>query len=165
MIDNKKRKFQAKIERIRSCLSVNNKLITEDRKLILNYSIVDLVTKLREGDLDPVSVLEAYQVILNFLMSIYLNGSERFTRHHKHLLFFTIRHKQSFLQRKLIALLIFVRRVELLLRKLNWYRKKKGDLSTACQYPSKNAFTSKDMIILMALQKRLISQPNVMGLL
>ena len=52
---------------------MNNKLITEDRKLILNYSIVDLVTKLREGDLDPVSVLEAYQVILNFLMSIYLN--------------------------------------------------------------------------------------------
>ena len=76
MIDNKKRKFQAKIERIRSCLSVNNKLITEDRKLILNYSIVDLVTKLREGDLDPVSVLEAYQVILNFLMSIYLNQKD-----------------------------------------------------------------------------------------
>ena len=72
MIDNKKRKFQAKIERIRSCLSVNNKLITEDRKLILNYSIVDLITKLREGDLDPVSVLEAYQVVLHFLISIYL---------------------------------------------------------------------------------------------
>ena len=73
MIENKKRKFQAKVERIRSRLSVNNKLITEDRKLILNYSIVDLVTKLREGDLDPVSVLEAYQVIRNFFMSIYLN--------------------------------------------------------------------------------------------
>ena len=73
MIENKKRKFQAKVERIRSRLSVNNKLITEDRKLILNYSIVDLITKLREGDLDPVSVLEAYQVNLNFLTSIYLN--------------------------------------------------------------------------------------------
>ena len=79
MIENKKRKFQAKVERIRSRLSVNNKLITEDRKLILNYSIVDLVTKLREGDLDPVSVLEAYQVILNFLMSIYLNQKDSLT--------------------------------------------------------------------------------------
>ena len=73
MIENKKRKFQAKIERIRSRLSVNDQLITEDRKLILGYSIIDLVKKLREGDLDPVSVLEAYQVILNFLMSICLN--------------------------------------------------------------------------------------------
>ena len=72
MIENKRRKFQAKIERIRSRLSVNDKLITEDRKLILGYSIIDLVTKLREGDLDPVSVLEAYQVILHFLISIYL---------------------------------------------------------------------------------------------
>ena len=72
LIENKRRKFQAKIERIRSQLNVNDQLITEDRKLILGYSIIDLVTKLREGDLDPVSVLEAYQVVLHFLVSIYL---------------------------------------------------------------------------------------------
>ena len=48
---------------MRKRLSENNKLITEDRKLILSYPILDLVTKLREGDLDPLSVLEAYQVI------------------------------------------------------------------------------------------------------
>ena len=72
MIENKRRKFQAKIERIRSRLSVNDQLMTEERKLILSYSIIDLVIKLREGDLDPVSVLEAYQVVLHFLISIYL---------------------------------------------------------------------------------------------
>ena len=72
MIENKRRNFQAKIERIRSRLSVNDQLMTEERKLILSYSIIDLVTKLRERDLDPVSVLEAYQVILHFLISIYL---------------------------------------------------------------------------------------------
>ena len=62
----KKAKYHKKVDKIRTRLSVNNELITEDRKRILSYQIVDLVTKLREGDLDPVSVLEAYQVISNF---------------------------------------------------------------------------------------------------
>ena len=73
----KKAKYHKKVDKIRTRLSVNNELITEDRKRILSYQIVDLVTKLREGDLDPVSVLEAYQVISNFfyfsISSIYIN--------------------------------------------------------------------------------------------
>ena len=47
---------------MRRHLSANNTLITEERKLILSYPILELVRKLRDGDLDPVSVLEAYQV-------------------------------------------------------------------------------------------------------
>ena len=43
-------------------LSANSTLITEERKHILSYPILELVRKLRDGDLDPVSVLEAYQV-------------------------------------------------------------------------------------------------------
>ena len=47
---------------MRKHLGANNTLITEERTRILSYPILELVKKLRDGDLDPVAVLEAYQV-------------------------------------------------------------------------------------------------------
>ena len=76
LIEEKKSRFRTKIEKMRKHLSVNNTLITEERKLILSYPILELVEKLRDGDLDPVTVLEAYQVTFNrslksfFLISV-----------------------------------------------------------------------------------------------
>ena len=62
LIEEKKSRFRTKIEKMRKHLSVNNVLITEERKRILSYPILELVKNLRDGDLDPVIVLEAYQV-------------------------------------------------------------------------------------------------------
>ena len=43
-------------------LGVDGELLTRERKLILSYPILDLQRKLKEGDLTPIDVLEAYQV-------------------------------------------------------------------------------------------------------
>ena len=40
-----------------------NSLISEERQTILSYQICELAGKLRTGKLDPVQVLQAYQVV------------------------------------------------------------------------------------------------------
>ena len=47
---------------MRKELSINGALLTEERNTIVSYPILELLSKLKGGDLDPVSVLKAYQV-------------------------------------------------------------------------------------------------------
>ena len=42
----------------------SNQLITKERENILSMEIIELVQKLKSGELDPVAVMEAYQVRL-----------------------------------------------------------------------------------------------------
>ena len=56
-------KLQNKIEGMKARLDVDGVLLTDERKQILSYAIKELLSKLKNGDLDPISVLEAYQVI------------------------------------------------------------------------------------------------------
>ena len=56
-------KLQKKIEGMKARLAVDGVLLTDERKQILSYAIKELLSKLNYGDLNPVSVLEAYQVI------------------------------------------------------------------------------------------------------
>ena len=56
-------KLRKKIEGMKTRLDVDGVLLTDERKQILSYAIKELLSKLRNGDLNPVSVLEAYQVI------------------------------------------------------------------------------------------------------
>ena len=56
-------KLQNKIEGMKARLDVDGELLTDQRKQILSYAIKELLSKLKNGDLDPISVLEAYQVI------------------------------------------------------------------------------------------------------
>ena len=69
MIKNKRKKFNQKVERMKERLTVNGALLTDERRQILSYPILDLVSKLRQGDLYPVPVLEAYQVALQYFLS------------------------------------------------------------------------------------------------
>ena len=62
MIHIKRAKFQQKVENMKRRLDVDGELLTEERKRILSYGILDLLQKLKSGDLTPVVVLEAYQV-------------------------------------------------------------------------------------------------------
>ena len=63
MIQTKRMKLQNKIEGMKARLDVDGVLLTDERKQILSYAIKELLSKLNNGDLDPISVLEAYQVI------------------------------------------------------------------------------------------------------
>ena len=63
MIQTKRMKLQNKIEGMKARLDVDGVLLTDQRKQILSYAIKELLSKLKNGDLDPISVLEAYQVI------------------------------------------------------------------------------------------------------
>ena len=56
-------RLQNKIEGIKARLDVDGVLLTDERKQILSYAIKELLSKLKDGDLNPVFVLEAYQVI------------------------------------------------------------------------------------------------------
>ena len=62
LIQVKKGKLQKKIENMKRKLDVDGELLTEERKRILSYPILDLLHKLKKGDLTPIAVLEAYQV-------------------------------------------------------------------------------------------------------
>ena len=42
----------------------SNQLINKERENILSMEIIELVQKLKSGELDPVAVMEAYQVRL-----------------------------------------------------------------------------------------------------
>ena len=56
-------KLQNKIEGMKARLDVDGVLLTDQREQILSYAIKELLSKLKNGVLDPISVLEAYQVI------------------------------------------------------------------------------------------------------
>ena len=76
-------KLQNKIEGMKARLDVDGVLLTDERKQILSYAIKELLSKLKNGDLDPISVLEAYQVIscttycmyLQMMGEIFFNGA------------------------------------------------------------------------------------------
>ena len=63
-IRDKQNKFQSRVDALRTALasSGDGQLVTPSRRLILDLGIHELVGKLKEGLLDPVDVLEAYQV-------------------------------------------------------------------------------------------------------
>jgi len=63
-IAEKRARFQQKVDRMTRSLTNNGtqNWITEYREEILELNFVDLASKLRSGELDPVEVLEAYQV-------------------------------------------------------------------------------------------------------
>ena len=62
LIRTKRSKFEQKVEKMKQRLGVDGELLTRDRKLILSYPILDLQRRLKEGDLNPIDVLESYQV-------------------------------------------------------------------------------------------------------
>ena len=57
-------KFESKKKRMEESLRQNptQELMTPERERILAMGIVELSQKLKSGDLDPVAVMEAYQV-------------------------------------------------------------------------------------------------------
>ena len=63
-IDAKRAKFEEKKKKLRYHLHNNavGELMTLERETILAYEIEELLEKLRNNQLDPVAVLEAYQV-------------------------------------------------------------------------------------------------------
>ena len=64
-IDAKRAKFEEKKRRLLKDLQDNalREVMTLERETILALHINELLEKLRNGDLDPVSVLRAYQVL------------------------------------------------------------------------------------------------------
>ena len=63
-IRKKQENFIQKKERMRTRLAPDDDLLTPKRELILTYPILELIARLKSGDLDPVDVLEAYQVLI-----------------------------------------------------------------------------------------------------
>ena len=63
-INTRKEEFLRKKEQLRTFLTVDGKLLTEEKRQILSIPILDLVKKLQDGKLSPIQVLEAYQVDL-----------------------------------------------------------------------------------------------------
>ncbi len=63
-IAQKRERLRLKIERLTLALTDdgNRELVTEERRAILDCDIAELSERLRSGALDPVVVLEAYQV-------------------------------------------------------------------------------------------------------
>jgi len=59
----KRAAFFDKKEKLRGSLMVNGKLLTKERTSILSLPILELAEKLKRGELMPLEVLEAYQVI------------------------------------------------------------------------------------------------------
>ena len=64
-IDAKRAKFEEKKTKLREHLLNNavGEMMTLERETILAYEIEELMEKLRNNQLDPVAVLEAYQVL------------------------------------------------------------------------------------------------------
>ena len=61
----KRRAFKAKITALKERLqTVSGDLVDAKRKAILSLDINDLVQQTKDGSLDPVDVLQAYQVSL-----------------------------------------------------------------------------------------------------
>ena len=49
---------------MRTRLATNGDLLTPKRETILSYPILELIAMLKSDNLDPVDVLEAYQVLI-----------------------------------------------------------------------------------------------------
>jgi hypothetical protein len=62
LIRRKRATFQQKVENMKRRLEVDGELLTDERKRVLSYPILDLLQKLKMGELTPLAVLEAYQV-------------------------------------------------------------------------------------------------------